>query len=423
MAMHDVVAVILGGGQGSRLYPLTRQRAKPAVPIGGKYRLIDIPISNCLNSQVMCIYVLTQFLSVSLHRHIYHTYKLDVFSGGFVDILAAQKTADSSTDWYQGTADAVRKQLRRFLDTDAEDFLILSGDHLYRMDYRDFVRRHRERRADFTIGVYPVAADAASRFGILQMDADGRVTAYREKPKAAELSGLESVPHSDQPFLASMGIYVVRRAVLQQVLEATKGEDFGREIIPAGIGRLRTFGFRFDGYWADIGTIGAFYEANLMLTRPDPPFRFYEPGRPIFTRPRFLPASRLESCRMDSAVVAEGCELRGSIIRDSVIGLRSMVREDVELTRSITMGADFYETEKQRAENRRLGRPHVGIGRGCRIEGAIIDKNARIGEGVVIRPPQERDGDEPPPETAYSVVRDGVVVIPRNATVPSGTVI
>ena len=423
MASSDVVAVILGGGQGTRLFPLTRQRAKPAVPIGGKYRLIDIPISNCLNAQLLSIYVLTQFLSVSLHRHIYRTYKLDVFSGGFVDILAAQKTADAGTDWYQGTADAVRKQLARLLDTNAEDFLILSGDHLYRMDYRLFVRRHRERRADFTIGVYPVTAEAASRYGILRMDAQSRVTAYHEKPEPHELRGLESAPHADHPFLASMGIYVVRRDALQRVLESTEGEDFGREIIPAGIGDLRVFGSRFDGYWADIGTIGAFYEANLALTGPDPPFRFYEPGRPIFTRPRFLPATRAQSCHLERCVVAEGCELRGSRISDSVIGLRSIVNADVTITRSVTMGADFYETEKQRAENRRLGRPDVGIGSGSRIEGAIIDKNARIGQDVVVRPPRERDGEAAAPDGDVFVVRDGVIVIPKNAVVPPGTVI
>jgi len=419
MAMRDVMALILGGGQGSRLYPLTKMRAKPAVPIGGKYRLIDVPISNCLNSGIHKIYVLTQFLSASLHRHIYQTYKFDLFSEGFVYILAAEETA-TGMDWYQGTADAVRKQLSRFTHSRVEDILILSGDHLYRMDYADYVDLHREERADVTIAVQPVAAVDASRFGILKTDGEGRITSFHEKPAADELAGLESIPDSDRPYLASMGIYIFRPDVLQEVLMASDAEDFGRQIIPAAIEGRRVYAYPFHGYWEDIGTVRAFYESNLALTLPDPPFAFYDSLHPIFSRPRFLPASRADGCDLERTVLTEGCLIRKSEIRESVIGLRSVIGPDVRVARTVMMGADFYETPERQAENRRLGRPNVGIGRGSMVEGAIIDKNARIGEGVVIRP---HAPDEEMFETENYVIRDGVVVIPKNAIISSGTVI
>jgi glucose-1-phosphate adenylyltransferase len=419
MAMRDVMAVILGGGQGTRLYPLTRLRAKPAVPIGGKYRLIDIPISNCLNADIHKIYVLTQFLSASLHRHIYQTYKFDLFSGGFVYILAAEETP-SGMDWYQGTADAVRKQLPRFVHARVEDILILSGDHLYRMDYAEFVALHREKRADVTIAVQPVARADAPRFGILEAEEDGRISAFHEKPDDDQLGGLESLPDSDKPYLASMGVYVFRQDALREVLEGSDDEDFGRQIIPAAVESLRVYAFPFNGYWEDIGTVGAFYEANLALTLPDPPFDFYDHRHPIYTRPRFLPASRADGCDLERTVMAEGCLIQDSDIRESVIGLRSIIGPDVRIARTVMMGADFYETPDRKAENLKLGQPDVGIGRGSTIEGAIIDKNARLGEGVIIRP---HVPDEEMVEAENYVIRDGVVVIPKNAIIPDGTVI
>lgn len=417
--MRDVMAVILGGGRGTRLYPLTKLRAKPAVPLGGKYRLIDIPLSNCLNSGIRQVYVLTQFLSASLHRHIYQTYKFDIFSGGFVRVLAAEETR-SGMDWYQGTADAVRKRLPHFAHARVEDILILSGDHLYRMDYAEFIELHREKRANVTIAVQPVALTDAPRFGILKADEDGRIISFHEKPRPDELDGLECVPGSDQPCLASMGIYLFRADVLRQVLEESDAEDFGKQIIPAAIERLRVYAFPFDDYWEDIGTIRAFYEANLALTLPDPPFDFYDPRHPIYTRPRFLPPSVVAGCDLEQSVLAEGCLIRDSAIRESVIGLRSVIGPDVRVVRTVMMGADFYEVSERKAENRRRDRPDVGIGRGSSIEGAIVDKNARIGEGVTIR---ARDPDAEMVETESYVIQGGIVVIPKNAVIPDGTVI
>jgi glucose-1-phosphate adenylyltransferase len=417
--MQDVMALILGGGRGTRLYPLTKLRAKPAVPIGGKYRLIDVPISNCLNSGIQRIYVLTQFLSESLHRHIYQTYKFDLFSGGFVYILAAEETS-GGMDWYQGTADAVRKQLPRFVYSRVEDVLILSGDHLYRMDYADFVAFHREKRADVTIAVKPVSFDEAPRYGILKAGEDSRVVSFYEKPGPDELVGLECMLDSDRPCLASMGVYVFRQDVLRKMLEESDAEDFGRQIIPSAIENLRVYAYPFDGYWEDIGTIRTFYEANLALTLDDPPFDFYDPQHPIYTRPRFLPYSHIDGCHLERAVLAEGCLIRASEISDSVIGLRSVVGRGVRIARTVMMGADVYEPPERKAENRRLGHPNIGIGPGCVIEGAIIDKNARIGEGVTIR---AHFPDDEEIETEHYVIRDGVVIIPKDAVVPDGMVI
>ncbi len=419
MPIRDVMAVILGGGRGTRLYPLTKLRAKPAVPIGGKYRLIDVPISNCLNSGIHKIYVLTQFLSASLHRHILQTYKFDMFSDGFVYTLAAEETP-SGMDWYQGTADAVRKQLRHFRHARVEDMLILSGDHLYRMDYAGFVARHREARADVTIAVQPVAHDDAPRFGILKTDAEERIVSFHEKPPLDALDGLESLPASEKPYLASMGIYLFRADVLQRVLTSSDAEDFGREVIPAAIETLRVYAYPFAGYWEDIGTVRAFYDANLAMTHPNPPFDFYDPGYPIYTRPRFLPPSSTDGCDLDRTVLAEGCLIRRSHIRESVIGLRSIVEPEVQLARTVMMGADFYETPEQKIENRRRGRPNVGIGQGSTSGGAVIERDVRIGQGVVIRP---HAPDEEMVETENYVIRDGVVVVPKNAVIPDGTVI
>ncbi|MDY7039641.1 MAG: glucose-1-phosphate adenylyltransferase [Chloroflexota bacterium] len=419
MPLQDVLAVILGGGRGTRLNPLTKLRAKPAVPLASKYRLIDIPISNCINSGITRIFVLTQFLSASLHRHVYRTYKFDVFSGGFVEILPAEQTL-TSTDWYQGTADAVRRQVQRFVSRGAEDVVILAGDHLYRMDYAEFVRYHRESRADATIAVLPVSAADAPRYGILKTNDEGRIVAFQEKPQTAkELKGLESRHGDERPYLASMGIYVFRMDLLVRLLEENKGDDFGGCIIPTAIESVRVYAFPFDGYWEDIGTISSFYEANLALTRPYPPFDFYDPHRPIYTRSRFLPPSRIDGCRLERSVVAEGSRLYESDVEECIIGLRSVIRPGARLCKVVMMGADYYEDEDEKSENRRLGRPHVGIGQGARIERAIIDKNARIGQGVVIR---SHEG-EPDQERGNYVIREGIIVIPKNATIPAGTTI
>jgi len=419
MQLQDVLAVVLGGGRGARLYPLTKLRAKPAVPIASKYRLIDIPISNCINSGVTHIFVLTQFLSASLHRHVYRTYKFDVFSDGFVEILPAEQTL-TRADWYQGTADAVRQQLHRILSRDPEDVLILSGDHLYRMDYSQFIRLHRESRADVTIAVLPVSAADAPRFGILHTNDEGRIIAFREKPQGAEaLEGLESRHGDERPYLASMGVYVFRMDVLVRLLEEISDEDFGKHIIPAAIESVRVYAFPFDGYWKDIGTISSFYEANLALTRQNPPFDFYDPHRPIYTHSRFLPPTRVDGCRMERVVVAEGCWLYDSDIEECIIGLRSVVRPGSRLRQVVMMGADFYEDDDEKVENRRLERPNVGIGPAAHIERAIIDKNARIGQGVIIR---SHEG-EPDQEDEHHVIRDGIVVVPKNAVIPEGTTI
>jgi glucose-1-phosphate adenylyltransferase len=419
MPLQDVLSIVLGGGRGTRLYPLTKLRTKPAVPLAGKYRLIDIPISNCINSNLTRIFVLTQFLSASLHRHIYQTYKFDAFSGGFVEILAAEQTL-TRADWYQGTADAVRQQMHRFLSRRPEDALILAGDHLYRMDYGPFLSFHQESRADVSVAVLPVSAADVPHLGVLKANGEGRITAFQEKPQTPEeLAGMESHRTGDRPYLASMGIYVFRVDVLARLLEECPGDDFGLHIVPAAIESSRVCAFPFDGYWEDIGTISAFYKANLVLAQPDPPFDFYDPNHPIYTRPRFLPASRVDGCRLDRVMVAEGCWLYDSELEECVIGLRSVVRPGAELHRVVMMGADYYESEEEKAEKRRMGMPRVGIGHDAHIERAIIDKNARIGRGVVIR---SHEGDPDRDEEHYSI-REGIVVVCKNALIPHGTII
>ncbi len=415
---RQVLAVILGGGRGTRLYPLTKHRAKPAVPIGGKHRLIDIPLSNCINSEIRRIHVLTQFLTASLHRHIAQTYHFDIFTQGWVRILAAEQTLEGAA-WYQGTADAVRKQLDHIRYARPSEVLILAGDHLYRMDYRPFLAYHREKGADVTVAVHPVGREEAPSLGILKVDDDGRIQRFVEKPAPEALDGLESFRDPDHPYLGSMGIYIFRPQVLEDLLLGTDADDFGREILPLAIETYRVYAYPFEGYWADIGTLRAFYEANLALTRPDPPFDFYDPTFPIYTRPRFLPGTRVVDSSFHHVLVADGCHLERVEAEEVVFGLRSRVGPRVRLRRAVILGADFYETEEQREENRRLGRPDVGIGEGSVLEGVIVDKNARIGRGVVIRP-QPPDREE---ETENWVIRDGIVVIPKNAVVPDGTVI
>jgi glucose-1-phosphate adenylyltransferase len=413
MANGDVLGLILGGGRGSRLWPLTKLRAKPAVPIGGKYRLVDIPLSNCLNSKIQRIAVLTQFNSVSLHRHITQTYQFDFFHAGWVQILAAEQTL-TSHDWYQGTADAVRKQFFEIEVTEARDVLILAGDHLYRMDYSKMIEHHQATKADVTVAVKPVAEEEASRFGILKQDKGGLITSFIEKPKdPAVLQSFISREDELRPYLGSMGIYIFKMKILSELLES-EHDDFGGDVLPAAIDSHRVVGYSFDGYWEDIGTIGTFYRANLALTESTPPFSFHDPVNPIYTRPRFLPGSRIYGVNLDRVKLADGCVIEGAEIQNAVIGIRSIIGEDVILRQCVMMGADYYEGESKGSP---VGAPPMGIGRGSRIEGAIIDKNARIGQGVVIEPHH----GQPDIDTEAWSIRDGIVVIPKHAVLPDGT--
>ena len=410
--MNDVLGIIMGGGRGARLHPLTAMRSKPAVPIAGKYRLIDIPISNCINSGIFRVAILTQFNSVSLHRHISQAYNFDAFHTGWVDILAAEQTPESG-DWYQGTADAVRKQLFEIQATGAEYVLILAGDHLYRMDYREMAEYHWEKKADITVAVQPVARGEASRFGILKREADGHISDFVEKPKDAGIQK-KFVSRDDEarPFLGSMGIYIFQTGVLIDLLtKFPKHDDFGGDIIPEAIKSLEVYGFDFDGYWEDIGTIRSFYETNLQLTSPNPPFNFYDPKAPIYTHARFLPGSIVEDSRLQDVLIAEGCRIRKAEITRSIVGIRSQVSEGTVIKDSILMGADYYEPKKNR------GNTPIGIGKNCHIESAILDKNVQIGDGVVIKPfPRDKDIDH-----ALYFVRDGIVVIAKDTQIPSGT--
>jgi len=411
-SLNDILAVILGGGRGARLYPLTHMRSKPAVPIAGKYRLIDIPISNCINSEIYRIAVLTQFNSVSLHRHITRSYNFDAFHTGWVQIWAAEQTMESA-DWYQGTADAVRKQMFEIRSTDADYVLILAGDHLYRMDYAAMANFHWENKADITVAVQPVAREEAPRFGILKREQDCRITSFVEKPKDWEVQKkFVSRDDEQRPFLGSMGIYLFNTNVLMDMLTRHPDyDDFGGDIIPEAIKSLSVYGFDFDGYWQDIGTIRSFYETNLELTMPDSPFNFYDPKLPIYTDTRFLPGSVVEDSNLKDVLLCEGCRVMKADITHSIIGIRSQVSAGATIRDSIVMGADYYDNESSPA-----GIP-IGIGANCHIEGAILDKNARIGDGVIIRPfPRDRDLDH---NNWY--VRDGIVVIPKDAVIPSAT--
>lgn len=410
----QILAVILGGGVGKRLYPLTRQRAKPAVPIAGKYRLIDVPISNCINSGITRIALLTQFNSVSLHRHITLTYNFDRFHQGWVQILAAEQTP-RSTGWYQGTADAFRKQLFEIKATRAPYVLVLAGDHLYRMEYEKMAQFHWQNNADITVAVQPVAAAEASRFGLLKREEDQRISAFVEKPKDPQvLAEFVSRPDPEQPYLGSMGIYLFNTDVLIDVLENSNADDFGGEVIPNSLGTQRVFGYDFEGYWEDIGTIRSFYETNLRLARSDSPFKFYDPERPIYTHPRSLPGSIIDGARMTDVLLAEGCRIGKAEISNCVVGLRSIIQDGVRLKNTVMMGADYYDQPGSRTVG--AGVPY-GIGQDCHIDGAILDKNIRIGEGVVIKPfPRGTEMDE-----GSWVVQDGIVVIPKDAVLHPGT--
>lgn len=426
-ARERVATVILGGGRGSRLYPLTRDRAKPAVPLAGKYRLIDIALSNSINSGYPDVAVLTQFNSRSLNHHIALTYRFDMFGGGNVEIFAAQQT-ELGNEWFLGTADAVRKFLRQRgrLD-DVEHVLVLSGDHLYRMDYRELVERHVAARADVTVSVLPLPRSEVEGFGVLAADAEGRIRRFREKPPAgADFSDLAppSGLRSDwglgpDELLASMGVYVFRIDALREALEDPTAMDFGKDVIPRSLETRRVFAHLFRGYWRDIGTIASFFEANLALTDEDPPFRFFQKGAPIYTRERFLPASKVWDASIRRSVVSDGCLLFGAEIERSVVGLRSRVQRGARLRDVILMGNDFYEEDGERAANLAKGIQAAGIGPECVLERAIVDKNARIGPRCVLRgdpsrPDQDGDG---------WFVRDGVVIVPKNARLPEGTVV
>jgi len=417
-SLENILAVVLGGGQGARLYPLTKERAKPAVPMASKYRLIDIPISNCLNSGIHKIAILTQFNSVSLHRHITQTYNFDVFHYGWVNIWAAEQTVEHR-DWYQGTADAVRKQLIEIRTARQPYVLILAGDHLYRMNYAEMAAFHWKHQADITVGVQPMAARDASRFGILKTNEEERIVRFAEKPGDPQtLQEMVSREGAEKPYLASMGIYLFQTEVLVDLLEGSDFDDFGNHVIPFAVDKYRVFGFYYDGYWADIGTIRSFYETNLALVDPNPPFSMIDEGWPIYTHPRFLPGSEVIDSQLDQVMLAEGCWIKGARISRSVIGLRSQIRPGAVLKNTIMMGADYYGFFRRGVEEVD-GKPELGVGSGCQIEGAIIDKNARIGREVVIRPfPRGTDTDN-----ECWVVRDGVVVIPKNAVIQPATII
>ena len=417
--LQRTLAIIMGGGAGTRLFPLTKDRAKPAVPIGGKYRIVDISISNCLNSGLRSIYLLTQFNSMSLHRHIQASYKFDNFSRSFVDILAAQQTPEGS-QWYQGTADAVRQNMRYFLEHPYDYYLILSGDQLYRMDFRALLHQHIRLGADITLATKPVARHQVFEFGIMQSGVDRRITGFIEKP--SDESGVQEMKMSrellrdiganegDELFQASMGIYVFNREVLIKCLESDLF-DFGKHIIPTSIKDRHVSAFIFKGYWEDIGTIRAFYEANLDLTDVVPEYSFFEPDSPIYTHPRFLPGSKINGATLRQAIISDGCIISDAHLERSVIGIRSVIQSGATIRNSIVMGADYFELGLTDSSQ-----PPMGIGKNCVIDRAIIDKNARLGDGVVITP----EGKSQNLDADNYFIRDGIVVVPKNAVIPAG---
>ncbi len=424
----QVLAVVMGGGRGTRLHPLTAERCKPAVPLAGKYRLVDIPISNCINSEINRIFLLTQFQTASLHRHIQGAYHFDPFGGGFVDILSAEQT-EKSVDWYQGTADAVRHNLVHLRAFPHEQVLILSGDQLYRMDFRQILAQHTATGADVTIAAIPFPVSKIEGLGLMQVNDDLSIARFVEKPKDPAViqsltlsSALEAKlqhPPTEKCCLASMGIYVFNRAVLADALENNL-YDFGKEIIPGLLGKKKLFAHIFEGYWEDIGTVRAFFEANLALAQPLPPFNFFDPSAPIYTQDRYLPASKLNHCRIDHAVIGDGSILADSTIKHCVFGIRSFVDEGCDLEDVIVMGSDYYETDVQLGTNTSRGRPHLGLGKHCRIRRAIIDKNARIGDSCALSPDGKTDGSY---ANGSVIIRDGVLVVPKGATIPAGTVV
>jgi glucose-1-phosphate adenylyltransferase len=424
---NRTLAVVMGGGRGTRLHPLTSERCKPAVPLAGKYRLVDIPISNCLNSEINRIFLLSQFQTASLHRHVTSTYNFDPFGGGFVDILSAEQT-EKGSDWYQGTADAVRRNLLHFRAFPHDLVLILSGDQLYRMDFREIIAQHLATKADVTIAAIPFPVSKVAGLGLMQVNDDLSIGRFVEKPKdpavieslalSAELE--KKLSRSDEKrCLASMGIYVFNRAVLAEALDNTM-TDFGKEVIPGLLGKKQLYAHIFEGYWEDIGTVRAFFDANLALAQPLPPFNFFLPNAPIYTQDRYLPASKLNKCAIDHVVIGDGSILTDSTLHHCVLGMRTFVGEGSSLEDTVVMGADFYEGDAHLAANTAQGRPHLGIGRGCRIKGAIVDKNARIGDGCVLIADGKADGTY---ANGAVIIRDGVLVVPKGAVLPPGTVV
>jgi len=424
--MSGTITVVLGGGRGTRLFPLTEVRAKPAVPLGGKYRLIDIPISNAINSGLRQIFVLTQFNSASLNSHISNAFRFDHFSAGFVEVLAAEQT-DESGDWYQGTADAVRQQMMQLDRLGVENVLILSGDHLYRMDYRQLLARHEEASADITVSAIPVTRKQCEGFGVVGCDLDGMITQFKEKPPMSEDVSHLQLPKTlqqlwnvgERTYLASMGVYVFRLSILQELLSDPGNVDFGKHILPKAINNLGVAVHCFDDYWQDIGTIGAFYDANIALCGDDPPFRFYDVDAPIYTRPRYLPPSFVRNAQIEQSLVADGCVILGAKVTGSIVGLRSRIMPGATVTDSILMGNDWYETAERRAEMAAEGQLAIGVGEGASIKRAILDKNVRIGPGAIIH----GDVNRPDEEGADWLVRDGIVILRKGAVIPAGTVI
>jgi glucose-1-phosphate adenylyltransferase len=426
----NILAVILGGGAGTRLSPLTLTRSKPAVPLGGKYRLVDIPISNCINSDILRIFVLTQYNSASLNKHIAQTYRFSQFSNGFVEILAAEQTPQSP-EWFQGTADAVRQVLPHITDWGIDTLLILSGDHLYRMDYRKFIARHFETEADVTVSVIPFVREQAEEFGLLKADASGRIAEFREKPKGEALEemrvdttafGLSAEEAARRPFLASMGIYVFKFDLLRELL-AQDGSwmDFGKQVIPAAIESGNVQAFMFDGYWEDIGTISAFHQANLDLTATLPKFNLFDTEAPIFTRARYLPPSKVNNCQINQSIIAEGCIMTRASINRSLIGVRTRIDYGATIENTYVMGADFYQSIEDMERDAKGSVPRIGIGEGSVIRNAIIDKNARIGAGV--RLVNERGTTDEVADDGSWYIRDRIVIIPKNGVIPDGTIV
>ena len=431
--MKRVLAIILGGGAGTRLYPLTKMRAKPAVPLAGKYRLIDIPISNCINSDITKMYVMTQFNSASLNRHLIQSFNLsNSFGGGFVEVLAAQQTPDSPS-WFQGTADAVRKYQWLFQEWDVDEYLILSGDQLYRMDYKLFIEHHRNTGANLTVAALPVDANQAEAFGLMRTDGEGNIQEFREKPKGDSLKqmavdtsrfGLSPDSAKERPYLASMGIYVFSRETLFDLLDQhPEHKDFGKEVIPQALSRGdKLQSYVFDDYWEDIGTIGAFYEANLALTQqPAPPFSFYDEKFPIYTRPRYLPPSKCVDAQITNSIVGEGSILKSCSVHHCVLGIRSRLESDVVLQDTLVMGADFFESSEERSLLRERGGIPLGVGQGTTVKKAILDKNARIGSNVTIVNKDHVEEADRSDQGFY--IRNGIVVVVKNATIQDGMVI
>ncbi|WP_026100826.1 glucose-1-phosphate adenylyltransferase [Synechococcus sp. PCC 7336] len=428
--MRNVLSIILGGGRGTRLYPLTKRRAKPAVPLAGKYRLIDIPVSNCINSGIQKMYVLTQFNSASLNRHLVNTYRFSPFSEGFVDVLAAEQTAENP-DWFQGTADAVRQYLWLMESWKAAEYLILSGDHLYRMDYRPFIEHHRKTNADVTLSVIPIDEARASAFGLMKIDRNGRVIDFEEKPEGEALKsmqvdtqsmGLDAERAAKMPYIASMGIYVFRREALVEMLKRSpEHTDFGKEVIPAAMQDFRVQAYLYKGYWEDIGTIEAFYRANLSLTQqPSPPFSFYDAAAPIFTRPRFLPPNKILGADIRQSIVCDGCIVKDGVqVSGSILGVRSRVETNTVIENTLVMGSDEYESPDERQAARDAGLPPLGIGPDCHIRNAIIDKNSRIGRDVRILNKDRVQEAQREDEGIW--IRDGIVCVVRNSIIPDGT--